>query len=74
VRPGLTKVDPTNATETLRQLLFSNPSILNTSGTSFGIGGLREGYAFARSGCSRVKDLWNSEDNKWKSLFELGVS
>jgi hypothetical protein len=74
VRPGLTKADPTNTTETLRQPLFSNPSILNTSGTPLGIGGLKEGCAFARFGCFRVKDLWNSEDNEWKSLSELGMS
>jgi len=74
VRPGLTKTDPTNTVETLKQPLFGNPSILNTSGTPLGIGGLKEGYAFVRSRCSRVKDLWNSEDNEWKSLSELGMS
>ncbi len=74
VRPGLTETNPTNAAETLRQPIFGNPSIINTSGTLLGIGGLREGCAFARSKCSRVKDLWNSKDNEWKSLSELGMN
>jgi hypothetical protein len=52
VRPGLTKIDPTNAAKTLRQPLFTNPSIFNTSGTPLGITGLREGCAFAHSECS----------------------
>jgi hypothetical protein len=74
VRPGLTKSDPTNAVETLRQPLFGNPLIINVKGMPLGVNGLKEGCAFARLGCSRVKDLWNSERNKWKSLFELGMS
>jgi hypothetical protein len=74
VRPGLTKADPTNAVETLRNPLFGNLSILNTSGTPLEIGGLREGCAFMHSGCSQVKDLWNSENNEWKSLSELRMS
>ncbi|CAK9878017.1 unnamed protein product [Sphagnum jensenii] len=74
VRPGLTKANPTNKTETLKQPFFGNSLILNTSGTSLGIGGRREGYAFTRSGCSRVKDLWNLKDNEWKSLSELGMN
>jgi hypothetical protein len=74
VRSGLTKADPTNTTETLKQPLFSNPSILNTSSTPLGIGGLKKGCAFARFGCFQVKDLWNSEDNEWKSFSELGMS
>jgi len=74
VRPGLTKLDPTNAAETLRRPLFDNPLIINIKGMPLGVNGLREGCTFARSGCSRVKDLWNSERNKWKSLSELGMS
>jgi len=74
VRPGLTKADLTNMAETLKQPLFGNPSILNTSSTPLGIGGLRKGCTFARSECSRVKNLWNSKDNEWKSLSKLGMS
>jgi hypothetical protein len=64
VRPGLSKTDLTNAVETLRQPFFANLSILNTSGTPLRISGLKEGCAFAHSGCFRVKDLWNLENNK----------
>jgi hypothetical protein len=74
VRPGLTKVDPINTVETLRQPLFGNPSITNVEGAPLGVSGLREGCAFARSGYSRVKDLWNPKRNEWKSLSELGMS
>jgi hypothetical protein len=74
VRPTLTKADPTNVAETLRQSLFGNPSILNTSGAPLGIGGLREGSAFACYGCSRIKDLWNHVDKEWKSLSKLGMN
>jgi len=74
VRPGLTKLDPINAAETLRQPFFGNPSITNTEGTPLGVSDLREGYAFARSSCSRIKDLWNPERNEWKNLSELGLS
>jgi len=62
VRPGLINVDPTSLAETLRQPLFSNPSILNASGAPLGLGGLREESAFARHGCTRIKDLWNPEE------------
>jgi hypothetical protein len=36
--------------------------------------GLREGCAFAQSGCSRIKDLWNSETRESKGLIDLGMS
>jgi len=74
VRLGLTKSDLINAIEILRQPLFGNPSITNIEGAPLGVSSLREGYAFARSGCSRVKDLWNPERNEWKNLPELGMS
>jgi hypothetical protein len=51
-RPGLIKTDPTNSAEILRQPLFGNPSILNSNGSSLGISGMKEGNAFAHSGCS----------------------
>jgi hypothetical protein len=74
VRSGLTKTDPTTAAEILRQPLFGNPSILSTSSTPFGVSGLREGCAFAHSGCSQIKDLWSSENRKWKGLSDLGMN
>jgi hypothetical protein len=74
VRPRLIKTDPTNSAEILRQPLFGNPLILNSNGSSFEINGLREGNAFAQSGCSRVKDLQNVANKEWKSLTEMKMS
>jgi hypothetical protein len=74
VRPGLTKSNPTSAAETLRQPIFGNPSVLNTSGTPLGLGGTRDGNAFANHGCTRVKDLWSNAKRGWKSLAKLGMS
>jgi len=71
VRSELIKLDPTNNAEILRQPLFGNPSILNSNGSPLGISGLREGNAFAPSGCSRVKDLRNAANKEWKSLTEM---
>jgi hypothetical protein len=74
VRSSLTKADRINAAKTFKQPLFGNPSILNASGVLLGVGGLREGSAFAHAGCSWVKDLQNPVDKEWKSLAELGMS
>jgi hypothetical protein len=74
VRPGLTKADPTNTAEILRQPIFRNPLILNECGISLGMGGLSEGSAFAKAGCTRTKNFWNPGEQEWKSLAELGMS
>ncbi|CAK9858890.1 unnamed protein product [Sphagnum jensenii] len=74
VRPALTKAEPSNTTEILMQPIFGNPLILDERGVSLGLGGMREGSAFARAGCTRTKDLWNPRDQTWKSLAELGMS
>ncbi len=74
VRLGLIKVDPTSSAETFRHSLFGNPSILNASDAPLGLGGLRDGSAFARHGCTRIKDLWNPEERDWKSFSKLGMS
>jgi hypothetical protein len=74
VRLGLTKSDLTTAAETLRHPLFGNPSILSASGTPLDVSGRSEGCAFAHSGCSRIKDLWNEKNKEWKGLSKLGLS
>jgi hypothetical protein len=74
VRLGLTKAIPTSTAEILRQPIFGNPSILNQLGTPLGLSRLSEGNAFARAGCSRIKDLWNRASQEWKSLAGLGMS
>jgi len=73
VRLGLIKSDPSNLDEILRQPLFGNLSILNARGTLLGVGGVSEGNAFAQSGYSRVKDIWNVEAKDWKGLTDLGM-
>jgi hypothetical protein len=74
VRPGLTKAEPSNTTEILRQPIFGNPLILNERRVPLGLGGMREGSAFTRAGCTRTKDLWNPRVQAWKSLAELGMN
>jgi hypothetical protein len=74
VRPGLSKATLTSTVEILRQPIFGNPLILNQLGAPLGISGLSEGNAFARVGCTRIKDLWNRVRQEWKSLAELEMS
>jgi hypothetical protein len=35
---------------------------------------MREGSAFAQSGCSRIKDIWNDAAKDWKGLTDMGMS
>ncbi len=74
VRPGLCKSEPTNSTETLRQLVFGNPLIVNQEGKPLGVSSRSEGNSLANAGCSRVKDFWDAEEKEWKGLSALGVS
>jgi hypothetical protein len=74
VRPGLSKSEPTNSTETLRQPVFGNPLITNQDGRSLGLSGKSEGNALANVGCSRIGDFWDSEEENWKGLSALEVS
>jgi hypothetical protein len=74
VRPGLTKSEPTNSAETLRQPVFGNPLITNQDGRPLRINGKSEGNALVNVGCSRIGDFWDSEEENWKGLSELGVS
>jgi len=52
VRPGLMKADPTNTVEILRQPIFRNPLVLKERGILLGVGGLSEGSAFMKTGCT----------------------
>jgi hypothetical protein len=58
----------------LRQPIFGNPLIINTTGNPLGVSGLNEGNVFAKSGCTKLKDLWDPEGMEWKSLFALRLS
>jgi hypothetical protein len=74
VRPGLSKSEPTNSAEMLRQPVFENPLITNQDGRPLGLSGKSEGNALANAGCSRIGDFWNSEEENWKGLSKFGVS
>ncbi len=74
VRSGLTKANPTNTTEILRQPIFGNPLVLNECGIPLGLGGSSEGSAFARADYTRTKDLWNQGEQEWKSRAELSMN
>jgi hypothetical protein len=73
VRPGLTKEDPANRAKLLRQPLFGNPSLTNSRGLPLRVNDQSEGCAFARSGHTRIRDLWNREAQEWKNLSDLGM-
>ncbi|CAM6022745.1 unnamed protein product [Sphagnum balticum] len=72
VRPGLCKTEPANSAETLRQLVFGNPHIVNHEGKPLGLNGRSKGNSLAKAGCSRVGDLWDPEEKEWKGLSALG--
>jgi hypothetical protein len=74
VRPGLCKSEPTNSAKTLRQPVFGNPLIVNQEGKPLGLSGRSEGNSLANTGCSRVRDFWDSKEKEWKGLSALGVS
>jgi hypothetical protein len=59
VRPGLSKSDPTNIAEWLRQPVFVNPHITNTEHSPLGLSDKNEGNTFANAGYTRVKDFWD---------------
>jgi hypothetical protein len=57
VRAGMAKSDLTTQVEVLRQPIFENPLVTNSDGNPLGVSGLSEGCTFAKSGCTRIKDL-----------------
>jgi hypothetical protein len=74
VRVGLAKSELASHAEVLRQPIFSNPLILNTTGHPLGVSGRNDGRAIANSGCTRIKDLWDQEGRAWKSLQALRLT
>jgi len=74
VRPGLSKSEPTNAAEVLKQPVFSNPLITNQDSRPLGLSGRSEGNAFVNAGHSRVGDFCDPEAKTWKNLSALGMS
>lgn len=74
VRASLVKTEPTPQVEVLRQPIFNNPLVTNVAGYQLGVSGLNEGRAIAKVGCTRIKDLWDSEDREWKSFSILGMN
>jgi hypothetical protein len=73
VRPGLHKSEPTNSAEILRQPIFGNPLITNRNRRPLGYSGKSEGNALANAGCSKIRDLWDPDGEKWKDLTALRV-
>ena len=57
VRPGLSKMEPTNVAEVLRQPVFGNPLITNQDSKPLGLSGRSEGNALVNTGHSRVGDF-----------------
>jgi hypothetical protein len=74
VRVGLTKSEPASHAEVLRQPIFSNPLILNTTGHPLGVNGRNEGRTIANSGSTRIKDLWDQEGRAWKTFQALRMT
>ncbi len=74
VKVGLTKSKSASHAEVLKQPIFSNPLILNTTGHPLGVCGLSEGRAIANSGCARIKYLWDPQGRAWKSLQALQMT
>jgi len=74
VRPGLSKLEPTNATEVLRQPVFGNPLITNQDSRPLGLSGRSKGNALVNAGHSRVGDFWDPEAKTWKNLSALGMN
>ncbi len=74
VRPGLSKLEPTNATEVLKQPVFGNPLITNQDSRPLGLSGRSEGNALVNTVHSRVGNFWDPEAKTWKNLLALGMS
>jgi hypothetical protein len=74
VRPSLSKSEPTNATEVLRQPVFGNPLITNQDSRPLRLSGRSKGNALVNAGHSRVGDFWDLEAKTWKNLSALGMN
>ncbi len=59
VKANFTKIEPTSQAKVLKQLIFSNPLVTNSTGRPLRVSGLGEGQAIAKAGCTRIKDLWD---------------
>jgi hypothetical protein len=70
----LSKSKPTNKVELFRQPIFGNPLITNHESKPLGLIDKSDGNAFVSSGCPRVRDLWDLEEQNWKGLPTLGMS
>ncbi len=74
VRSGLSKSEPTNVAEVLRQPVFGNPLITNQDNRPLGLSGKSEGNALVNAGHSRVGNFWDPEAKTWKNLSAFGMS
>jgi len=74
VRPGLSKSEPTNAAEVLRQPVFGNPLITNRDSRPLRLSGRSEGNALVNAGHYKVGDFWDPKAKTWKNLSALRMS
>jgi hypothetical protein len=68
------KTKPTSQAEVLGQPIFSNPLVSNIAAHPLGVNRISEGGAIAKVNCTKIKDLWDLEDRKWKSLPTLKMN
>ncbi len=54
-----------------KQPIFGNLLVTNPDGNPLGVNGLPKGCAFAIANCTRLKDFWETDVRKWKSLSSL---
>jgi hypothetical protein len=74
VRVGLVKTEPASHVAVFRQPIFGNPFITNTTNKPLGARGLSEKNTIAKSGCTKLKDLWDLEDREWKTFPALRLN
>jgi hypothetical protein len=74
VRLSMSKLEPTNKAELLRQPIFRNPFITNHESKPIGLNSKNDGNAFTSSGCSMVRDLWDPEEQDWKGLLAFKMN
>lgn len=71
VRSGIKKLLPTSKDETLRQPLYFNENILNEDGKIWGEVYPQLFRHWAKTGISRVRDLWDFDLNTYRSLDDI---
>jgi hypothetical protein len=74
MRAILVKTESTSQVEVLKQPIFNNPLVTNATAHPLGVNGLSKRQAIAKANCTKIKDLWDPEDQEWKSLSALEMN